>query len=1798
MTSLKKSAKILNMTYKNRIINISKDESSFLFGVRGSGKTALLKRLFPPSPQTLYIDLLDASLYQRYLDDIGLFYEKVSAFRKDGLVIVDEIQKMPRLLDEVHRLIESSNRRFILTGSSARKLKAAEGVNLLGGRANKQLLHPFVPEELGEDFDLNAALRYGLLPIVQSSVNRDRQLRAYTETYLTEEIKAEALARNLPAFARFLEVAGLYHGQVINMNSVARDSQTSRHSVCNFFSILEDTMLGFFLPAYQAKLRVKERKGKKFYLIDPGIARALKKNFGPVSVEEKGFLFEGLIAQLLRSYQEYQGLCDSMYYWSSSEAKKTEVDFLLKRGKDLTAVEVKAKAQVSSQDYRGLRAVNELPNLERRIVVYLGEDIRKTKEGIEIQPFDFFCENLKEDFNRPVGYKQKKPSPPPLMNPMPLPLRSSEVFKPSDLQLPPPDNGEKFEKLCLDLYKAEFGNQTQRIGRPGQSQNGVDIFAPEGIGIQCKKRDLKGKITEKELKAEIQKAKRFKPPLKRFILAATCKRDAKIQEAARLISKECQEHNLFSVEIHSWEEIKELLDKHSEVYSKYYLPQDQTIWKKYWFDVENKETWRLESPPGSLYQRGRQLSEKLENSSQTSIKSIQSESRHQELNKIRDLLNENQPKTAFKLLEQFKQGKWDQLEDKTKYRVLTDMAFAKLEMRQEIQAAELFIKAQRFNKDEGAASNCALACLIIDDIKNAKKFIKNVKTLNPLNVNAFVLEIQIKDRERKNFREIVSALPEAVKTKPQTAHILSYISIKRKLYKEAEKYLEIFYNNREKDETGGWKEIKDEASYADMSLSLILERQDVLSSRRVPENLKARLNDIIKIYKKLNTNSRFSELREFNPDWPQHYALALEIKGELDKAVQILQTACESFPDDALLKIELSRLFERQGDRTNSVSVLESLLGLSFSASGGSSDSINKKPAVLNKMNISEKSFNLALILTDLYFHSDQKDKAWSLLDKTEKASSLNDEQRLEARQYRIFRLINFGKTEEAEEKLNLLYAEDSKHIINLILKSKIENVKANSQASAGKTDDSKSHREKSVQCLKEAVRVFKDKPYTEEGDRYSLGFETRERLRDLESLAAELYSSKMYKDLEPLLEEITNKNLNHPEIFKLLHVYLENGENRKLIDLAEALLQKFPKKAEPAHALFSVYERLGDRDKAVQYYENFMKANPENDFIRIELSIAYINNEQTLKAKKILEKDFNADKLSAEQTSRLSVAYSRTGYIKKALKILYRYIEKNPKALEPQKTYFELLSFSDHQNLYETQSQNKTSGALKPAEAEAIDSFLCPKKADTDCYIRIKNIESLEETEIVIEEGADIYNPDHQLSQKLLGKKEGDIIAFQGKKYEILEIKSRYVHKYQEIARENELKFASKAFVKSFPVPPQADINPFLQILKKEAPDISKQYENLDKILKLYSEGRAPIGFIAEMFGKHPIEAIDYLTADKKHKWISAVPAWENNHQKTQKLLEAKTDILIDLSSLITIHQLKIEKYMEGSKFKFYICQSAIDSLKEYIGKINLHSKDGLLTAGFDREGAFRTNSIPADIMQNRVAVGTAIKAWAEKHCQIKPLSIDIVLSQEQRREREKIFGKAFFDSLLAAGKDAVLLCEDAFLRKFGKQEFSVSGVRLFDLIEHFEKQAVIESNQAVQFRARLVQLNQTYIPVDHNILFFLLKESEYSVDSIGFQRGLFFLGPASDLSGAVSVTADFLIEMCQTPSLSLLPHSKQMIAKELLDTVSSERNESPKTTADLISHLVQIRTRLFLPRYQYEINGYIREWLKGKIY
>ena len=298
-------------------------------------------------------------------------------------VVVDEIQRLPNLLNEVHRHIEERRLNFALLGSSARKLKAA-GVNLLAGRALHKTMHPLTPAELGGDFDLEAALDTGTIPLVWVAEERRPVLESYVRFYLREEVRPRGwsgISRDLRASCR---LPPSITAKWSTISGIARDCGVARTTVQSYLDILEDTLLAFRLPAFQPRLRARERRHPKLYWVDPGLIRAVKRLHGPIAPEERGVLLEGWVLHLLRAHAEEGGLFDELHYWAPHPANRTEVDFLLRRDGELTAIEVKSQPRYHTGMLPGLRAIAELPGIARRVLVYGGKRSFRTGDGIDV----------------------------------------------------------------------------------------------------------------------------------------------------------------------------------------------------------------------------------------------------------------------------------------------------------------------------------------------------------------------------------------------------------------------------------------------------------------------------------------------------------------------------------------------------------------------------------------------------------------------------------------------------------------------------------------------------------------------------------------------------------------------------------------------------------------------------------------------------------------------------------------------------------------------------------------------------------------------------------------------------------------------------------------------------------------------------------------------------------------------------------------------------------------------------------------------------------------------------------------------------------------------------------------------------------------------------------------------------------------------------------------------------------------------------------------------------------------------
>ena len=358
--------------------------SVFLFGPRQTGKSTYVRRQLDGTVE-LTFSLLDQGLFTAVLADPTRIRREIEARGlRDTVVCIDEIQKCPPLMDEVHLMIEERGIRFLLTGSSARALKRA-GVNMLGGRGSDRVMHPFTWLELEDRFSLDRALNHGLLPPHYLSDDPDEGLASYVDRYLTEEIAAEGLARNLPGFARFLQTAAVTNARMLNYTNVAGDAQVPRQTVVQWYEVLRDTLVAFELPAWSRTVRRKAVETAKFYFFDTGVVRALRR-LPPVSEASADFgeLFEHYVFLELRAWIDYRRPRTPLAYWRSRAGH--EVDFVLD---ERVAIEAKATRRVQPKHLRGLQALAEEGLVERSIVV-CREDRPRRERGIEIWPLEFF----------------------------------------------------------------------------------------------------------------------------------------------------------------------------------------------------------------------------------------------------------------------------------------------------------------------------------------------------------------------------------------------------------------------------------------------------------------------------------------------------------------------------------------------------------------------------------------------------------------------------------------------------------------------------------------------------------------------------------------------------------------------------------------------------------------------------------------------------------------------------------------------------------------------------------------------------------------------------------------------------------------------------------------------------------------------------------------------------------------------------------------------------------------------------------------------------------------------------------------------------------------------------------------------------------------------------------------------------------------------------------------------------------------------------------------------------------------
>jgi uncharacterized protein len=382
----------------HRLFEAPATESYFLFGPRGTGKTTWLKGKYP---KALWVDLLNPREERLYSMNPELLRERLEAAADQETVVIDEVQKVPKILDVVHGLIEENKKvQFILTGSSSRKLRRG-GVNLLAGRALQKHFHPFMGCELDGQFDLEKALKTGMIPLVWASSSPEEKLQAYVDLYLQEEVKAEALVRQIGDFSRFLEAMAYSHGSVLNLTNVSRECQVPRKTVALHLQILEDLLLGYTIPVFERRAKRETTAHPKFYFFDPGVFRVLRKQgFLDLSTEVEGVALEGMMAEHLRGWIDFQKTRVELYFWRTRAG--IEVDFILYGPETFYAIEVKNNKTIAPHDLSGLKEFQKDYPEVTPILIYRGKEKIKRDKILCLPAEEFFLQMNPKSNSLPI----------------------------------------------------------------------------------------------------------------------------------------------------------------------------------------------------------------------------------------------------------------------------------------------------------------------------------------------------------------------------------------------------------------------------------------------------------------------------------------------------------------------------------------------------------------------------------------------------------------------------------------------------------------------------------------------------------------------------------------------------------------------------------------------------------------------------------------------------------------------------------------------------------------------------------------------------------------------------------------------------------------------------------------------------------------------------------------------------------------------------------------------------------------------------------------------------------------------------------------------------------------------------------------------------------------------------------------------------------------------------------------------------------------------------------------------------
>ena len=1276
-------------------------------------------------------------------------------------------------------------------------------------------------------------------------------------------------------------------------------------------------------------------------------------------------------------------------------------------------------------------------------------------------------------------------------------LREMPAQDLSAFQLPALSDWQPFERLCRGLWALLWNNaELQLNGRGGQPQAGVDVYgnidsSPSNIGgVQCKRRDnfADDSLTRSELRKIVEEAKKFTPKLTKFVVAYTGRRDANLQEEARLITQEHAGQGLFSVSVFSWDDIVDELGSYPDLAAQYFpflvgvnttKVEELQLTADAIFEGQTENAQRLATvvqKTDTIHSGMNSLTEMLKDATDPAIVGQEF---HAELDEIRDLLNSQLPKEALDRITKLEKRVTPGADPIVKFRLITNKAAALASLGKDKEAGPLFIEAYQYNPDdEKALCNKALGYLLLNQKSDAAKFANDALQKNPLSPKAHEILVYCAPAGL-TIDEIADRVPQSLRHSEGICYAIAQIAKERKDLPTAIKWLELAEKNADGTTTPDLS-----ANLASTLLMSLGDNFDVLNGIQISAKNKKILERAVDLLTEAISVFERSETLKFRTDLLTNRSTAYKLLGKSDEALADINTALKLRPNDHVIAKQKAFMLHEAGNSAEALTLLEAITG---------------------KEDVPE----VPLLLAGIAYEIGDTEKTVKILQEDLARGAAPADIQLEEKRLLIQAYVKLEQYEQARDISNELRSANPVSILDLVGAARIEKLSENIN--------------KHPALLDEARGYINDSTPR----------------RDIFALADELYASQRYADAWPLYERLVDINAGTSLTRNLIFSYYKGEQYEKALEAARAVPAKF-KDTFIYEIEVSILDSMGDLDGAIEASQRYLSDHPEDLQFKIKLAVAWFRKGDFQSLDEFLQTEVDLNMLPPDEAlqagKQLAGLYSERGMSERALDTVYWLRKRFVKEADAHLAYFVMFM-----------NREKHLDDKLEASVVAVDTAVRLDEAGGKSFWYV-----IEENPIQPAGMYELTPDDQitkDLMGKSVGE---EVVFDKGMpsevKLKVAEIKSKYVHALHETMEVFPHLFRGNSGLKRFSVRTNGAPEETQEDVKSMMDIVGSRDDWILQVQKLYEEGKMTIGTFANLIGKNVTVVWGGLISKPSVGVRCAVGTLEER-QKAFELIRNHKEIVVDITALLTCGSMDRLDLVKQSFNTIYITQSTLDTLLEEISEKGGMGAKGFTTV-WKENGQFYRSEITEDDIKNQIGFLKKIQDWVSANCVKSPVKEVLKLSHERRSQLEQVIGKSFLDSiLLAKEKGCPIYSDDVGTRAIAQNELEVPGIWTQVVAIIAQEKGLIDADQLEKINIDLIIRNYRHTTISAATL---LKAAEQANWSNGepLLSVLNTLSQANiDLKSAVLVAIDFCYLLWKQP---LLDDQRQSIVFAVLDTIA----------------------------------------------